>query len=440
MTLILHRILLTVVCAGMALAVSAQGHWTLDKCLDYAREHNVEIQKRLVGIKQQQVNLNTSKSAWLPSADLSYDASLQLNKSAKVLGVTPLTGSRNNVFLTQGTIGAEMPVFDGFRIKNQIRSDQFLLQAAYHNLEKANMDLDIQISTYYLQCLYYKSIADVQRSQVSLSKSLVERSSILVDEGRKPMADLSNAQAQLAEDEYNLTDAEGKVTLALMELAQLMNIDNPEGFDVVDIDGNMDMPSIHAWQIYEKSVASFPSILAAESMIRGAEHAVEVARAGYYPQIRLVAGISTGSTYFLNKSIPSSYDMTHGDNLYEYVGLKVSMPLFNRNITRNNIRKAKLDIEDQQLSLSDARLRLNKDIQTAYTNAVVAKGEKESAEKAVAATELAMSYEQERYDAGRGNIFDLQMAQQKNLNAKMKVVQAKYEYLIRLRILDYYNK
>lgn len=428
-----------VISLSVILPASAQNCWTLDDCLDYARENNIDIQRRLVEIEMQKANLNISNSAWLPSVGAALDGDVDFGKSAKLLGMSDLTDSRKNTFQATGSINASMPVFGGFRIKNQVESDRFLLEAATADLEKAKKDLGIQVATYYLQCLYYKSLVDVLRNQLEVSGNLVERSRVLVQEGRKPEADLAYAKAQFAEDEYNLKEAEGNSVIALMELAQLMNLESPGDFDVVDIEGERDIPLTSPSEIYEESIASFPSIVSAENMIKSMERNVEVAKADYYPQLSLVAGVATGYNQIFENEFPSVYPISLKDNLYEYAGLKLTFSIFNRNITKNRINRAKLQIDDRKLFLADARLNLRKEIQTAYTNAVVAQGERQSALKAVEATELSIMYEQERYESGRGNIFDLQSAMQKCLNAKMKAVQSKYEYLIRLRILDFYK-
>lgn len=425
---------------------NAQHLWTLDECIQYAVEHNLNIQQRDVQIQQQEVRLGTSRDAWLPEVSADIASTLNIARSSTALGLTgeavSVAGNRNTFLNTEMGVGASMPLFDGFRIKNQINADQFLLEAATADLEAARKDIGIQVATCYLQCLYYKSLVEVQRQQVEFDRQLVDRARILFNEGKRPQADLADTQAQLAADEYTLTDAEGKTTLALVELSQLLSMDSSEGFDIADISETSENPLQSASAIYDDCVQTFPSILAAQKQIQASESNVEIARSALYPQLALIAGISTSHNHIFNGDL-SPYLPSFGtdlvDNLYEYVGVKLTVPIFSRHQTRNNIRLATLDVQNRKLALDDARLALRKDIQTAYTNAQVAIERRKSAEKAEEATAISVRYEQARYDAGRGNIFDLHDAQQKHLKAQQDALQAKYEYLIRQRILDFYK-
>ena len=426
--------------------IQAQQLWTLDQCISCAIQNNLDLQQRTVQIHRQEVRLGTSRDAWLPEVSVDIASTLNIARSSSALGLTgeavSVAGNRNTSLNTEMGVGASMPLFDGFRIKNQICADQFLLEAATADLEAARKDIGIQVATSYLQCLYYRSLAEVQRQQVEVSRQMVERAQILFNEGKRPQADLAEAQAQLASDEYALTDARGKTTLALVELSQLLSMPSADGFDIADIHETSEMPLLSATAIYNNCIHTYPSIIAAQKNILASESNVEIARSALYPQLSLIAGVSTGHSHIFNGDLRPylpSFGTDLVDNLYEYIGVKLSVPIFNRHQTRNNIRLATMDVQSRKLALDDAKLQLCKEIQTAYTNALVAVEKRKSADKAEEATSISVRYEQARYDAGRGNIFDLHEAQQKHLKARQDALQAKYEYLIRQRILDFYR-
>jgi len=418
----------------------AQRQWTLDECISYAIEHNINIQQRELDIKKSQVKLETSSNAWLPdvSANLGEQFSFgNYNSTTGSLASKPVL-ENNDLAYTTGDITATMNLFDGFKTQSQKRADRFSLDAATANLEKARKDIGIQIAVRYLECLCNKSMVDVALSQLEVSKKLCQRAATLVDEGKRPLSELKDVEASVASDEYTLAKAKGDLTVSLANLAQMLNLPTAEGFDVAPVENTS---ATSAALDYDGVIERWPSIVAAKSSIEANKAQLKVARSGYYPTLMFKGYIKT---YYVN--------MFHTDlgwggfnkqffdsNLNEVVGLHLNIPIFNRFQTRSNIRSAKLNLLEQQLALDDARQNLRTEMQKASTNTKVALDKLEAAQKAVDAAAVSVSYEQERYEAGRSSVFDLINAQQKHLKASQDAVQAKYEYFIRQRILDFYQ-
>ena len=184
----------------------AQRQWTLDECISYAIEHNINIQQRELDIKKSQVKLETSSNAWLPdvSANLGEQFSFgNYNSTTGSLASKPVL-ENNDLAYTTGDITATMNLFDGFKTQSQKRADRFSLDAATANLEKARKDIGIQIAVRYLECLCNKSMVDVALSQLEVSKKLCQRAATLVDEGKRPLSELKDVEASVASDEYTL--------------------------------------------------------------------------------------------------------------------------------------------------------------------------------------------------------------------------------------------
>ena len=431
--------LFTVLSATITVA-NAQKQWTLDECITYAIDHNVNIQQRALQIQKNKVSLETSNNAWLPEVNAHLGEQFSFGNYNSTTGSMQGNNSDNNYDLayTSGNITATMNLFDGFKVKNQIKADRFSLEAATANLEKARKDMGIQIAVYYLECLCNKSMVDVANSQLAVSQQLRQRASVLVDEGKRPVSELKDIEASVASDEYTLTQAKGNLTVALTNLAQLLNLPNVENFDVAPIDEPS--PNLTVAD-YTDVVERWPSITAAKSSIEAGKARVEVARASYYPTLYLEGSLRTFyvNMFHQNPGWGGFGKQFFNNNMNEVIGLHLSIPIFNRFQTRSNIRMAKLDVMNQQLALDDARQSLRTEMQKAYTNAMVAFDKQTSAQKAVDAAAVSVSYEQDRYDAGRSSVFDLIIAQQKHLKAQQDAVQSKYEYLIRQRILDFYR-
>lgn len=425
--------------------LAAQRLWTLEECIDYAIANNISIQQQNLEIQSREVQLNSSKNAWLPDLNLNVGEEVSFGNYNFILGLIDDDPDANNdLSYTTGRLAMTMPLFNGFRLQNTAKSDRFRLEAAVADLDKARKDLGIQIAVRYLECLYQRSMADVARSQVDVSRKLVDRARLLVQDGRRPLSDQAEAEAQLANDEYLLAEAEGQVRLARLALSQLLNLDSMENFDVAELDADGgaveydDLPLPD--DIFDSTVESFPSIQSAKAQIESGKAQVKVARSAFYPSLALQGYVGG----FYVKMFNRDFDLDLSDSNFfrdymnEVVALNLTIPIFNRTATKNNVRLAEIGVRNRELALDEARLSLRKEIQTAYYNADVARNKLAAAEKAVDASNVSVGYEEKRYDTGRSNLYDLQLAQQKHLKALQNATQAKYEYLIRQRVLRFY--
>ena len=423
-------------------AARAQEHaYTLDECIDYAISHNINVQERALAISQQEIALNTSKNAWLPDLNLKMGQMFGFNNPGAASGNGSVSLAEDGS-ATTGSVRASMPLFDGFRIKNQIQADRFSLTSATANLEAAKKDISIQVAAYYLQCLYYKGMADVSRKQVETSREMVRRAAILVEEGKRPRSEQADAEAQLALDEHTLTNDEGQYTLSLLTLAHALNMPDIEGFRIVEDEQALGLSSDATLQmpqtIYESTVDSWPTIMSAQAGIRQSESLLKVRKADYYPQLNLTGSIGTAYYNLFHQGGLGSFGHQLHSNLGEVIGLSLSYPIFNRFQTRNSVKHASNEILHQRLALEDAKLKLREDIQNAYYNATVAQKKRQSSVKACEASRISVEYEEIRYEEGRSSIFDLLQARQKFHKAQQDAVQAKYESLIRQKILEFY--
>ena len=427
--------------AALSAARAQQHAYTLDECIDYAISHNINVQERALAISQQEIALNTSKNAWLPDLNLDMSQMFGFNNPGAASGNGSVSLAEDGS-ATTGSVRASMPLFDGFRIKNQIQADRFSLMSATANLEAAKKDISIQVAAYYLQCLYYKGMADVSRKQVETSREMVRRATIQVEEGKRPRSEQADAEAQLALDEHTLTNDEGQYTLSLLTLAHALNMPDIEGFRIVEDEQALGLSSDAAFQtpeaIYKSTVDSWPTIMSAQAGIRQSESLLKVRKADYYPQLNLTGSIGTAYYNMFHQGGLGSFGHQLHSNLGEVIGLSLSYPIFNRFQTRNSVKHASNDIIHQRLALEDAKLKLREDIQNAYYNATVAQKKRQSSVKACEASRISVEYEEIRYEEGRSSIFDLLQARQKFHKAQQDAVQAKYESLIRQKILKFY--
>ena len=420
----------------------AQHLWSFDECVQYAIDHNINIQQRIIDVQVHENDLNTIQNDWLPTVSATTAQRFSFGNALASTGTMPSSDLTYNSDLsyTNGAIELEMPIFDGYRRVNQKRAVHWSVEQATASLAFARKNLSIQIATYYLQTLYEKGMMDVAQSQVETSRALCEKTRKLVDDGKNPQSDLADAEAQLATDEYELTVTRGRYQMAMLTLSQLLNLESVEGFDIQDVDDNQLMNATvrNPQQLYTDIVENYPSILAGKAEVEKNKFDIETARAAYFPKLDFRASLQSYYLNFFHNSHDRGLFGQLWHNKSEIVGVHLTVPIFNHFQTRNSIRKAKLQLLNNQLALDDSRQQLHKEIDKAYYDALNARDKYLSALKTQEACQLSYNYESDKYDAGRSTTYDLTQATQRLRKAQENAVQAKYEFIIRQKILDIY--
>ena len=430
-------ILIAALCtAAAAQAQQREACWTLDDCIRYAQQHSIDVQQRALSVEQQDVALSTARYSRLPdlNASLGYNASFGWGTSAD--------NTRKSETLQTGSfdISTSVPLFQGLRIDRQIKGGKLDLAAAVQELERAREDVAINVMTRYLEVLYNKELVGVAERQLALSRRQAERSRELVEAGRQPESALYESRALAANDELSLTQARNNLSLALLDLSQLLNRESAAGFDIAaPVLDSVTLAALHrlgsADAIYDFAVDHRPRIRSERLQLESSENAVRIARSALYPTLSLRAGFGTG----VYSSMHDDFWIQFDKNRNEYVGLALGIPIFNRRATRNTVRTAKLSVRSRQLSLLDAERTLRKEIEQAWINADAAYAKYRAAEKALAAARIAFDYESRKAEAGRSTIFDFNDAKTRMQKAESESVQAKYEFVFRQKILDFYR-
>ena len=390
------------------------------------------------------MELHTSKHSWLPAVNANMGQSFQFGRSTSKSGVIVDQNASNTTF----NINLDMPLFDGFKIPNDIAARKLDLQAAIESLNKAKEDLAINIASYYLQVLYNKELQRVAQLQVDLDKEQVAKTEAMVDAGKVPLSQLYDIKAQLAKDEVTLTEAANNVQLALLDLAQSLELERSDrSFDIVTpqitdaVAENMSS-ILPPETIFDQAVTFKPQIKEQEYLLESQKRMLKVAQAGYYPKLNFGASYSNG---YYHTSMGGEFADTRsfGDQLKQngqkIVGFSLSIPLFNRFQVRNSVRSARIGINNQQLMLENSKKTLYKEIQQAYYNATAAQEKYQASDKSVAASKEAFDYAQVRYAAGKSTVFEFNEAKTKYAQSLAEQAQAKYDFIFRAKILDFYR-
>lgn len=425
---------------ALAVSVNAQQKWSLRQCIDHAIEHNIELKQQRIKVENAEVDLSTSKNSRLPNLNASVSPEVGFGRTP-INDNTSITYESLTTFRSSFGVSSSTPLFTGFRISNEIKKKEFDLLSATANLSKARENMELQVASLYLDVLFKKEILKVYKDQYDLTTKQVERTLALVEAGKVPRSQEYDIVSQQAKDELNIIIAQNDLDITLLNLSQALNLQENEGFDIIEpsidkdeIEENKNsiiLPS----EIYNIALGIKPHIKVAEYDLESSKKNLGIAKAAYFPTINLNMGYGTS---FNNKAQGNfKYQFKNQGN--EYIGLSLNIPLFNRFQTRNNVRAARLNIENYELALDNVKLTLYKEIQQAYQSAVAAQAKFTSTEKAFFAAEESYKYAEQRYEIGKSSVFEFNEAQTKLLTSKSEQIQAKYDFLFRAKILDFYR-
>ena len=435
----MNKVFIIVVLVGLvSLDALAQQQWTLRQCMDYAIEHNINIKQQDNVRRQQELSLSTSRNSRLPDLSASASENYSFGRAQTLDG----TYSNRNTNSTSFSIGTSVPLFTGFQIPNQIKLNQLNLEAATQDLEKAKNDIRMQVAQAYVQILYNMEIADVACRQVAIDSAQVKRLEAFVENGKASQAQLSQQQATLAQAQLTATQADNNLQLSILALTQLLELPSPEGFSVVRPD-NSSLFALHTTlpspdAVYQEALTIKPEVRAEQLRLSAADKSISIAKAALYPKLYFNAGLQT-NYYKTNGMKAESFASQMKNNFAQYLGVSLSVPIFNRFATRNSVRSARIDRENRQLQFDLVRKTLYKEIQQVYYNAIAAGSKYESSKQAEQSSQDAFNLTQAKYENGKASITEFNEAKNNYLKTESDLVQARYEYLYQTALLDFYR-
>lgn len=434
------KILVYLAIAG-CLSAQAQERWSLRQCIDYAIEHNINIRKSANTSEQSAVNVNTAKWARLPNLNASAGQSWNWGRTQTAVKDQD-TGDYSTVYVNTASHGTNMslntsiPIFTGFEIPNQYALSKLNLKAAIADLEKAKEDISINIASAYLKVLFCEELHQVALGQVSLSKEQYARINRLAELGKASPAEVAEAKSRVAQDEMKAVQTSNDYSLSLLDLSQLIELETPEGLKLESPAITLNLvPLTPPDEILQTALVSKPAIQAAQFRLEGSKHSIRIAQSGYYPQLNLNG--SLGTNYY--STIDRTFSQQMNDNFSKYIGFNLSVPIFNRLATRNNVRTARLKSQFYGLELDNAKKTLYKEIQQAWYTATAAESKYTSSHAAAIASEESFKLMSEKYNNGKANAVEYNEAKQNLMKAQSDELQAKYEYLFDTKILDFYK-
>lgn len=419
--------------------LAQEKQWSLRDCCDYAVANNITVKQKAKEVEKQGYNLSTALNSRLPNLSGSASQNFSFGRGLTEENVYANTNTSNTSLQLQTSV----PIFTGFQIPENIKLNRLNLEAVTADLEKAKNDIRMEVAKAYVQILYDQEISAVAHRQVDIDSQQVARLEAFVENGKASGAELSRQKATMANSQLTATQADNNTRLAILTLTQLLELTTPEGFQIVSpseeelmqiADLSLTLPD----QIYNEALAVKPEIRSQELRLKGAQHNINIAKAGHYPKLNFSAGL--GTNYYTTSGFPSnSFGEQIKNNFSQFIGLNLTIPIFDRFSVRNSVRSAKVDRENQMLTLDNAKKTLYKEIQQVYYNALNAQAKEGSSRQAVISSKDAFELTQAKYENGKANITEFNEAKNTYLKSESDLVQARYEHLYQRALLEFYR-
>lgn len=451
-----------------ALAQDNGDVWTLQRCVQYALDHNISIQQNVLNERLAKLTLQQSQLAQLPNANVSGGYGRSAGRSIDPTTNTFIDASYNFV---NASGSADVLLFGWFRQRNLIARNKLSLEAAKADLDQLKDDVSLNVATGFLRALLAQEQISVNGKQVELSKAQLDQTRKFADVGRVPELNVAQLESQVATDSANLISAISNYNAAILDLKALLNLDFVTPFTLqapdVKVDDQVKVSAMVPEEIYAEAQKHFGSIKGAHLRLSAAQKGLSAARGGLWPQLSLGAqfgtnyassykqvayqptgtydttGITTRGDFVLAPGFTTvSSDVPFGkqlsNNFRQTVSINLNIPLFNGWQAQYNARQAKINMATQELNIRQAELSLKQDVYKAYNDAISSIQKYYAALHAAEAAERAQDFAKKRYDLGLTSAVDYLITQNTQYSAEANLVSAKYDLIFKLKVIDYY--
>ncbi len=417
--------------------------WSLEKCIDFALENNIQVKRKALQADLAEMSYSQSYFNFTPNLNAGVEHSLSTGRALNT--ELYLWENKQQTFGSMG-VRSEITLFNGLQNINTVEERRYSFLSSKEDLQKAKNDITLQIMNYYLQVLFDEEILEVSKSQYEVTLLQVEKTKRLVEVGNVAMGQLYEIQAQAATEKLNYTVNRNRLQLSVLDLIQLLDMDSVGNFAVVHPENlsveNTLMPASFN-EVISIALTNMPEIRSAEYRVKSSEKNLSIQKGGRSPEVYLngvyYSRYQNGS--FNPNDSTFTYPLTDQlkDKQYSQITLGMSIPVFNRYQTQTSIGKARISLADSKFQLAQHKQVLYKNIQQAHTDALGAHEKYQSALEAVKSNEEAFNYSRQKYEVGLVNAVDFSIAKNNYSKARSELAQAKYEYIFKVKILDFYT-
>lgn len=423
--------------AAVATTLAQSKKWSLQECVEYAMENNLSVAQFELDLENVKIEKSDAIGNFLPSLNANTTVS---ERSGLVTNPRTNIIEPGQIFSTSAGINAGMTIFDGMQNLYRLQRAKLRAIATQYGLDDLQDDISLNVAEAYLQVLSNKEALKVSQAQYEITAQDVNRTKELVDSGVLPKGDLLDIEATAATQEQQIINGEALVLISRINLAQLLQITDYQNFDIVDESYEVppsEIMSTSPEAVYEKALTFRNDIKFSEVNIDLAEKDLQIAKGARYPTLNTFFQYNT---FYTNQPVGFRADFIDQLWLNDGVsyGFQLNVPIFNGFSTENNIKRSKIGVKRAELQLEQNKLELENTIQQAHVNVKTFGKTFEASQKTLEAQRLAYEYAKERYEVGLLNAFDFGQSQARVDNAEASVIRAKYDYIFRLKILEFF--
>lgn len=410
----------------------AQNIMTLEQCIDSALNRNRNVKQQELNRKSREIAYEQARLNLLPNLNASAGQSFMFGRSL----VADNTYQNLNSSQSSFNISSGVTLFDGMRMKYNIDARKAEMMASEADLDKIKADIKLNVTVAYLQVLLYKENLQTAESQIEMTLHRIAQKQALVDAGKVPAGEMFELRAQLAREEMTRIQTDNNLKLALLDLAQIIELDQFMELDVVmpqDLDTEPALLSVD--EIFQSAAINRPEIKGAEYRLQSNEKNVDIARSAFYPTLSF--GAQMGSGYYNLSGVPNkAFSQQISDNLSTNVGFSLQVPIFNKMENKNRVASSKLAVENSRIEIENTRMQLRKTIQQSYQSALAAQSRLNAARTSEDASREAYRFAELKYESGKASVYELYQAKTNLAQVISEVTQAKYEYALRIKMLE----
>jgi outer membrane protein len=430
----------TMLLFALTLSVSgfAQEAWSLQKCITHARQNNLSLKQSEIAISQATLAEKGNRMNRLPSVNASTNFGFQYGRS-----VNPTTNDFINTRLgfNNWSLDANVVVYNGGRINNSIKQSQQDLIAAKEQANADFQNIALQMASSYLNVLLAKEQVTIAQKALGQTREQLTQIDKRIEAGVVPKADRLDIVAQIARNEQTLIQAENAVTINYLSLKNLLELE-PDYDLVINIPENLMQvdESVNAYDlstVYGQALTTQSSIKASEARMKSAELGIPLAKVDALPRVVLFAGLDTRFSSISNFKNDPYFDQLDR-NFGQTIGAQINIPIYNNHRTSIAIENARLGIINSEVQNKQAKQQLKADVQNAIANARASRKELEAARTSVEAAKAAFENAEKRYKLGNINSLELTTAKTNLDTAELNLARAKYDYVFRTKIIDFY--
>lgn len=431
--------------AGTVSAQEKTQTWSLEDCLQYAYEQNIELKQSRLSLESSQIDTKNAKAKFFPnlSAGVSYqytNTPFQETTGNNLDNyiITGNSGSDKNQLSGSYNLRSSLTLFNGGKLLNQVKSSKIAEEMQNASLEETFDNIESAIVTGYLQILYAQESVRINENTVEVSKAQCERGEKLKNAGSLSESDYAQLVSQYSNDKYQLVVSQNTLAQNILTLKQLLElgIDETIEIETPELDATDVLTPIASLnEIYQTALLCLPSIKYSELNIAAAKLDIKSAQSGYYPSLSLSAGVSTGHLSTSDGKTGSQMK----NKLSESIGLSLSIPIYSNRNTRSAVSKARIAATTAELELESTKKTLLSDIENLCLDVKAAQEQYVSAQEQVKASQASYDLIQEKFNRGMANTLKLLTEKNNLLSAEQQVLQAKYMAILNRLLLNIYQ-